>query len=87
MTSYRKKQLAALLTWQEKKVLKLVVEGQTNKEIAAALDISPFTVRGHVENILKKLKLKNRVQAAVFAVRMGDGPLETREIREEKTAT
>ena len=57
-----------LLTPQEKKVLKLVANGETNKEIAAALCISPATAKRHLENILKKLQLKNRVTAAVFAV-------------------
>jgi len=66
-----KKAPGSLLTGQEKRVLKLLVKGQTNKEIAVALGISPSTVRRHLENILKKLNLKNRVQAAVFAVRMG----------------
>ena len=69
------------LTVQEKKVLKLVVEAKTNKEIAAALGISPSTVKRHLENILKKLHLKNRVAAAVHAVRMGDCPLGIDEIK------
>ena len=58
-----------LLTAQEKKVLKLVANGETNKEIAAALCISPATVKRHLENILRKLQLKNRVTAAVYAVK------------------
>lgn len=61
-----------LLTLQEKKVLKLVVEAKTNKEIAAELGISPSTVKRHLENILSKLCLRNRVAAAVFASRMSD---------------
>jgi DNA-binding CsgD family transcriptional regulator len=65
-----------LLTGQERRVVKLVVEGLTNKEIAATLHLSPFTARRHVENILRKLGLKNRVQAAVFAVRMENCSLE-----------
>jgi DNA-binding NarL/FixJ family response regulator len=56
------------LTSREQRVLKLVADGQTNKEIAAALRISPATVKRHLENIFRKLKLKNRVRAAVFAV-------------------
>jgi DNA-binding NarL/FixJ family response regulator len=56
------------LTGQEEKVLKLVAEAKTNKEIAVALCISPATVKRHLENILRKLNLKNRVSAAVFAV-------------------
>ncbi len=65
----------ARLTAQEERVLKLVVEARTNREIATTLDISPSTVKRHVENILRKLHLKNRVEAAVFAVRNGDSPL------------
>lgn len=60
---------SGLLTAQEKKVLKLVANGETNKEIAAALYISPATVKRHLENILKKLQVKNRVTAAVYAVK------------------
>lgn len=70
-----------LLTAQEKKVLKLVAKAQSNKEIAAALGISPSTVKRHLENILRKLNLKNRIAAAVYAVRMGDCPLKVGEIR------
>jgi len=69
----------ALLTAQEKKALKLIAEAQTNKEIAAALGISPSTVKRRLENILRKLSLKNRVAAAVYAVREGDCSLEISE--------
>jgi DNA-binding NarL/FixJ family response regulator len=60
------------LTKQERRVLKLVVAGLSNKEIAAALRLSPSTVRRHLEKTLRKLGVKNRVQAAVFAVREGN---------------
>ena len=59
----------SVLTAQEKRVLRLVANGETNKEIAAALCISPATAKRHLENILKKLQLKNRVTAAVYAVK------------------
>lgn len=62
---------ASLLTSQEKKILNLVAEALSNKEIAAELGISPCTVKRHLENILRKLSLKNRVEAATFAVRNG----------------
>ena len=65
-----------LLTPMEKRVLMLVVVAKSNREIAAALGISPSTVKRHVENILGKLHLKNRVEAAVYAVREGDCPRE-----------
>ncbi|HEX9878847.1 MAG TPA: LuxR C-terminal-related transcriptional regulator [Candidatus Binatia bacterium] len=60
----------AILTRQERRVLELVSEGKTNKEIALVLAISPATVKRHLENILRKLQLKNRVEAAVYAVRL-----------------
>lgn len=59
------------LTTRERQVLELLVEGLTNKEIAAALCIAEDTVRGHVRLILEKLHLQNRIQAAVYAVRQG----------------
>ncbi len=56
------------LTTAEKKVLKLVTLAKTNKEIARNLGISPATVKRHLENILRKLALKNRVEAAIFGL-------------------
>jgi len=60
---------------RESKVLQLVASGLSNKEIAAKVGISPSTVKRHVENILRKLLLKNRVEAAVYAVTIGIVPL------------
>ncbi len=59
------------LTVQQRKVLKLVATARTNPEIAARLHISRCTVKRHVERILKKLGLKNRVAAALYADRTG----------------
>ena len=67
----------APLTAQERRVLGLIAEALTNKEIAVALGISPATVKRHLENILRKLELKNRVDAAIFAVRNGHAPSKT----------
>jgi DNA-binding NarL/FixJ family response regulator len=66
------------LTDREKTVLQLVINGASNKEIAAQLDIAESTVKRHLHNILEKLHLENRVQAAAYAVRKGliDGPRE-----------
>ena len=64
-------QMNFLLTAQEKQVLSLIAEGDTNKEIASALNISPSTVRRHTENILRKLHLNNRTQAAVYLAKTG----------------
>lgn len=63
------------LTDREMDVLKLVAQGMTNQEIADALVISEGTVRTHVSNILSKLHLANRTQAALYALREGYTPL------------
>ena len=57
------------LSARELDVLKLMASGKENTEIAQTLVISPKTVKNHVSRILGKLGMKNRVQAAVFAVR------------------
>ena len=49
-------------------MLQLVAEGATNKEIGDSLFVSESTVRAHLHNILEKLHLANRAQAAAFAV-------------------
>jgi DNA-binding NarL/FixJ family response regulator len=54
------------LTNMENRVLTLVTMAKTNKEIACALGISPATVKRHIENLLRKLRLRNRVEAAVY---------------------
>jgi NarL family two-component system response regulator LiaR len=59
------------LTEREVKVLSLVSRGLTNQEIAEVLGISERTVRTHVGNILRKLHLANRTQAALYALRKG----------------
>ncbi len=59
------------LTEREREVLQLVAGGATNREIAAALFISENTASFHMKNILAKLHLKNRTQAASFALRTG----------------
>ncbi len=57
------------LTQRESEVLKQLVNGLTNKEIAQALDISYETVKEHVQHILRKIGVTDRTQAAVWAVR------------------
>jgi DNA-binding NarL/FixJ family response regulator len=59
------------LTEREVEVLRLLARGQSNKEIAANLVIAEKTVRTHVSNILGKLGLSSRTQAALHAVRSG----------------
>ena len=59
------------LTERERQVLALLASGRTNKEIGAALGIAENTVKNHLKNILTKLHLDNRVQAAALAIRQG----------------
>ena len=59
------------LTEREMEVLKLIAKGQSNSEIADNLVISVNTVKGHVSNILSKLHLADRTQAAVYAWQQG----------------
>jgi DNA-binding NarL/FixJ family response regulator len=59
------------LSDREIEVLKLIANGKDNALIAAELHISPKTVKNHISNILMKLQIENRIQAAVYAVRSG----------------
>jgi NarL family two-component system response regulator LiaR len=59
------------LSEREIEVLKLIANGKDNAEIARELYISPKTVKNHISNILMKLQIENRIQAAVYAVRSG----------------
>ena len=59
------------LSDREIEVLKLIANGKDNAMIAAELHISPKTVKNHISNILMKLQIENRIQAAVYAVRSG----------------
>ena len=59
------------LTEREQEVLRLIAQGMSNAEIAATLSISEKTVKAHVSNVLSKLYLVDRTQAAVFAWREG----------------
>ncbi|MEO6196801.1 MAG: response regulator transcription factor [Dehalococcoidia bacterium] len=59
------------LTEREKEILQFVAAGQSNAEIGLRLYIVEGTVKNHLHNILEKLHLQNRVQAAAFAIREG----------------
>lgn len=59
------------LTDREREVLGLIADGRSNREIARALVLSEKTVKTHVSNILMKLDLSDRTQAALWAVRHG----------------
>lgn len=59
------------LTPRERDIIACLARGESNKMIARTLDLAESTVKIHVQNVLKKLKLSSRVQAAVFAVEHG----------------
>ena len=63
--------IRAELSDREIQVLKLIANGKDNAVIAGELHISPKTVKNHISNILMKLQMDNRIQAAVYAVRSG----------------
>ncbi len=63
--------VSADLTEREHEILSLVAQGLANLEIAGQLMISERTVRTHISNILEKLHLANRTQAALYALRQG----------------
>jgi two-component system nitrate/nitrite response regulator NarL len=62
------------LTDREREILQLITEGKSNKMIARRLDISEGTVKVHVKHLLKKLNLRSRVEAAVWAVSKSQEP-------------
>ncbi len=66
--------LLAQLTAREREILDHLAQGQSNKAIARALDISHDTVKLHVRHILSKLNLTSRVEAAVFAIEQKMSP-------------
>ena len=66
--SQDKKAVTRQLTVAEKRVLGLVSQAKTNKEIAIVLKISPATVKRHLENIFTKAHLRNRVEAAIYGL-------------------
>lgn len=72
--SQQRKELQRLfseLTHREIEILKLIAEGKTNKEIADQLFLSEKTIKNHVSNILFKLEVNSRTEAAILAVQSG----------------
>ena len=61
----------ANLTAREMQIMRLIAEGLSNKMIARRLDVTEGTVKVHVKNLLKKMKLRSRVEVAVWAVQEG----------------
>lgn len=66
---------AAGLSEQERKILRCLVRGMPNKAIAGELGITESTVKVHLKHLLRKLRLLNRTQAALWAERNGYGPV------------
>jgi len=60
-----------LLTEREREVLQLLAEGKSNKEAAAVLNLSPYTVETHRTNLMQKLNLHNTAEIVLYAVRKG----------------
>lgn len=65
------RQMTAGLSPREREVLELVAKGLTNKEVAAALGLSQFTVRNHLNHITEKLEVSDRTEAIFIAMRTG----------------
>lgn len=61
----------ANLSPRELEILRLVAQGESNKKISRLLGLNESTVRNHMHNVVEKLHLRNRVQAAIFAARHG----------------
>jgi two-component system, NarL family, response regulator NreC len=58
-----------LLTDREKEILQLLAEGKTNKDVATILELSPYTVETHRQNLMQKLNLHNTAEIVLYAVR------------------
>ena len=63
--------LLEALTGREREILELVADGKSNKEVARTLDLQEKTVKHYMTNILKKLQVRNRVEAAILAHEAG----------------
>ncbi|WP_081880987.1 XrtB/PEP-CTERM-associated transcriptional regulator EpsA [Methylotenera sp. L2L1] len=70
-TVFDNSNIASIITNRESEILQWLHMGKTNWEISSILDISPLTVKNHVQNILRKLNVQNRSQAAVKAAKVG----------------
>ncbi|MBX3084184.1 MAG: response regulator transcription factor [Anaerolineae bacterium] len=66
--SATKPETVALLTHREREILKYIVKGNANSEIASILGVSPATIKNHLNNIFTKLQVTNRTEAAMYAL-------------------
>jgi DNA-binding NarL/FixJ family response regulator len=64
-----------MLTEREREILQLLAEGKSNKEAAAVLNLSPYTVETHRNNLMQKLGLHNTAEIVMYAVRKGIIPI------------
>ncbi|MDA1525068.1 response regulator transcription factor [Bacillus cereus] len=71
-SAVKKENPFSMLTKREQEVLQEIAKGRSNKEIAAELHITEQTVKTHVSNILAKLEVDDRTQAALYAVKHGE---------------
>ncbi len=71
-SAVKKEKPFSMLTKREQEVLQEIAKGRSNKEIAAELHITEQTVKTHVSNILAKLEVDDRTQAALYAVKHGE---------------
>ena len=67
----KNEQTAPTLTPREREVIQLVAEGESSKQVAARLGISPKTAETHRNNVMQKLNLHSMVELVLFAVRNG----------------
>jgi DNA-binding NarL/FixJ family response regulator len=75
----------ASLTAQERRILELIADGRTNRQIAATLFLAEKTVKNYVSNLLSKLGMERRTQAATFAARLDERTSEAN--RRDSTGT
>lgn len=68
------RRMGKALTRAEDRILRLLAHSMTNREIASRLGISPATVKRHLENILRKLQVRNRVEAAIYGLTLHGCP-------------
>ncbi|MBV9661945.1 MAG: response regulator transcription factor [Acidimicrobiales bacterium] len=68
------------LTPREQRILELIAEGKTNRQIADAMYLAEKTIKNYVSNLLSKLGMKRRTEAAVYAVRHGTKPSTTQQL-------
>jgi len=77
VNSGRERENHGVLTNRESEIIKLVAEGNSNRDIAAQLYLSPATVQTHRSNILSKLKLHGSIDLTKYAIKHGLIPLDT----------